>query len=82
MDIDNITSIDINETAFWYLTKNQRRFLVYHELSHDIFNLEHHSTPIMTTPMPGYIDQVMIEIMIDRLINHLKDENKWIYQIK
>ena len=72
MNVDNVTHVEINARTFEYLSRSQREFLLFHELSHDLFNLEHFSTPLMYTPMPQYVDQLYVNIVMGKLINHLK----------
>ena len=71
MNVDNVTHIEINAYSFEYLSYSQREFLLFHELSHDLFNLEHFSTLLMYTPMPQYVDQLYINIAMNQLIEHL-----------
>jgi hypothetical protein len=72
MEIDNVTVVSINAQKWWSLSSNQQKLLVFHELSHDIFNLYHFSTPIMNTPMPMHVSDIDLLISIDKLINLLK----------
>ena len=72
MNVDNVTVVSINAQKWWSLSPNQRKLLVFHELSHDIFNLHHFSTPIMDTPMPMHVSDLDLLISIDKLINLLK----------
>jgi len=72
MNVDNVTHIEINAYSFEYLSDSQRDFLLFHELSHDLFNLEHFSTLLMFTPMPQYVDQLYVNIAMNELIKHLK----------
>ena len=70
MNIDNITFIQINKNYWNHLNKQQRRLLMFHELSHDIFNLEHFDIELMNTPIPdeylitdAYVNKVMKELV-------------------
>tara|TARA_R110000737_G_scaffold69034_2_gene97374 strand:+ start:193 stop:681 length:489 start_codon:yes stop_codon:yes gene_type:complete len=72
MEIDNVTVVSINAYQWLDLTPNQKKLLIFHELSHDIFNLYHFSTPIMDTPMPMHVSDLDLLISIDKLINLLK----------
>lgn len=76
MNIDNITFIQINRRYWSILNKQQRRLLMFHELSHDIFNLEHFDIELMNNPIPdkhlitdAYVNKVMKE-----LVKHLKEK--------
>ena len=72
MNIDNITLISINISTWKYLSHQQKRYLVFHELSHDIFNLEHFDTPLMNTPMPMYLNEFMVDVSMKQLVKILK----------
>jgi len=72
MYTDNTISVSVNLNTFSYLSDNQKRFLMYHELSHDIFNLEHYSCMIMTTPMPEIVSDEYLNLMINDLIYKLQ----------
>mgnify|MGYP003666941713 FL=1 len=72
MDIDNITLISINISSWKYLSHQQRRYLVFHELTHDIFNLRHFDTEIMNTPMPMYLNKFMVDSAMKKLVRILK----------
>jgi len=54
MSHDEYTMVFINPLVWKYLNGDQKRWLVYHELAHDIFNMRHFSSPIMhpKTPSP------------------------------
>jgi len=72
MFVDNVTNVMISE-AYWYgLSEPQRRALLWHELAHDLFNVEHGSVEIMTTSM-ARIDMNNIDQMVDELINYIKN---------
>jgi len=73
MNVDNVTHVEINEFTWWNLSYNQKKFLIWHELSHDVFNLEHYSTLMMSTPMPGYIDELYLHMAMEQLIIKLKN---------
>ena len=50
---DDETNVVVNQKTWKYLNEDQRRWLVYHELAHDMFNLRHWSTPIMHPQTPS-----------------------------
>ena len=72
MEIDNITLVNINGNTWDALSNNQKRLLIFHELSHDIFNLYHFDTLVMGTPMPGSVPDIYFELCVSKLIEHLK----------
>lgn len=74
MDINDATVIDINRYAWKELTEAQRRLVMFHELSHDLFNLRHFDTEIMNTPMPQYVVDEYVTWSLNLLIDKLKDE--------
>tara|TARA_R110000782_G_scaffold34806_1_gene83123 strand:- start:333 stop:788 length:456 start_codon:yes stop_codon:yes gene_type:complete len=41
MNNDNLVYVKINPKGWFELTEKQKRHLVFHELSHDIFNIKH-----------------------------------------
>lgn len=50
---DDVTNVIINERIWKYLDVNQKRWLVYHELAHDMFDMRHFSSPIMHPKTPS-----------------------------
>lgn len=50
---DDEINIVINKRTWKYLNDDQKRWLVYHELSHDMFDMLHYSTPIMHPKAPN-----------------------------
>ena len=62
--------LDIN---IWkLLSESEKKALVYHELSHDVFGLHHNTCDIMTGSLRGITDE-MIKELLDTLI---KQQNK------
>jgi len=67
MDVDNAVVVEINQRQWNILSHEQRRLLVFHELTHDVFNVHHFDTRIMNTPLPrvvskSYVDGAMLEL--------------------
>lgn len=61
MNADSTVLVKIS-TEYWNdLSENQKWFLVMHELSHDILNWEHGNNVLMSTPMPWFVSDLMIE---------------------
>mgnify|MGYP003133522759 CR=1 FL=1 len=52
MNHDDYTTVFINPVIWNYLNADQKRWLVFHELAHDMFNARHFSTPIMHPQTP------------------------------
>ena len=50
---ENEINVIVNEKTWKYLSKEQKRWLIYHELAHDMFDLRHWSTPIMHPQTPS-----------------------------
>jgi hypothetical protein len=72
MFVDNVVTVIISD-AYWYkLSESQRRALLWHELAHDLFNVEHGSVEIMSTSM-SKIDTNNIDQMVAELINYIKN---------
>lgn len=72
MFVDNVINVIISE-AYWYkLSEPQRMALLWHELAHDVFNVEHGSVEIMSTSM-SKIDTSNIDNMVIELINYIKN---------
>ena len=74
---DNLVYVIINPDIWRRLTTKQRRHLIFHELSHDIFNTEHTTEvelmkPSMATPLQSLY--MNIDKEIDLLMKHIKNE--------
>ena len=72
MDVDEVTVISINMSDWRHLTNQERRIVVFHELTHDLFNLQHFSTPLMDTPMPMTVTKQLVDSAMAQLIEILK----------
>lgn len=72
MDIDNITFIEINFKSWIRLTHEQKRLVMFHELTHDVFNLEHFDVALMNTPMPKNITKQKVDLWMEELIQYVK----------
>lgn len=72
MDVDNITLVEINFGNWLQLTHEQRRLVMFHELTHDVFNLEHFDIVLMNTPMPENITKQKVDLWMEELIEYLK----------
>ena len=74
MDIDNVTVIDINMKHWPRLSEQQRRLLVFHEITHDVFNTRHFETSLMNTPMPRYVSKLKVDSAMQELIKYLNNK--------
>jgi len=74
MDMDNLTFVEINYQNWLHLTHEQKRLVMFHELSHDVFNLKHFDTPLMDTPMPKYVTRRKVNTWLEKLIEHLNNK--------
>ena len=52
MRMDDETNVVVNKRIWKHLNDDQKRWLVFHELSHDMFDITHWSTPIMHPKTP------------------------------
>ena len=74
---DDLVYVKINPKLWSYLTIKQKRHLIFHELSHDIFNIEHTEKvelmkPSMASPSQSF--QMDIEKEITNLMMHIRNE--------
>lgn len=67
MNADSTVLVKINTNHWNELSKNQKWWLMMHELSHDILNWEHGDNILMETPMPMYVSDLMISIARQKL---------------
>lgn len=76
---DCIVEIHVNQSP-WLRADNVRRlWIIYHELCHDIFNLEHEcGLNIMSPTIPNYIDETMFIAARDELIEYIYQNNLFI----
>jgi hypothetical protein len=72
MDIDNITFVEINYQNWLQLSHEQKRLVMFHELTHDVFNLEHFDIVLMNTPMPKNITKQKVDLWMQELIQYVK----------
>lgn len=71
MNNDDIVYITISP-KFFRLSIYAKRWVMYHELSHDIFNLRHGSIKLMSKTAPSYVDTNMLSSASKELIGYLK----------
>ena len=74
MDIDNITLVGINARLWNALPYEKKRLLVFHELTHDVFNVRHFDTGLMDTPMPRYATKLKVDSLLNELVIYLKNK--------
>jgi Zn-dependent peptidase ImmA (M78 family) len=76
---DNLVYVKINPKQWVNLTHKQKRHLIFHELSHDIFNTEHTANvELMKPSMPSNVQSFAMDIEkeIIQLMKHIKNGNK------
>ena len=76
---DNLVYVKINPKLWSYLTVKQKRHLIFHELSHDIFNIEHTTEvelmrPQMASPAQSFAMNIEKEII--NLMMHIRNEQR------
>ena len=74
---DDLVYVKINPKLWSYLTVKQKRHLIFHELSHDIFNIEHTTEvelmkPSMASPAQSFVMDIEKEII--NLMMHIRNE--------
>ena len=72
MNIDNITFVEINFKSWIFLSHEQKRLVIFHELTHDVFNLEHFEITLMNTPMPKIVTKEFVDVWMKELILYVK----------
>ena len=71
MFTDNIVMIALSPDIF-YLDVNQIRWTIYHELTHDIFNIRHESGLFLMRPvLPEYVTSYDIDMAFCQLADYL-----------
>lgn len=72
MNIEEATFIHINGNSWKKLTEQDRRMTIFHELCHDVYDIEHGEITIMNTPKPFYISKKMVDDGMKELVEYLK----------
>ena len=54
-----------------------RKWVIFHELTHDIFNIEHGEIDLMEAGLPEWLDSWEVEEAMDELVRFLKTEYDW-----
>lgn len=72
MDIDNITFIEINFNSWRFLSYQEKRLVMFHELTHDVFNIEHFEIELMNTPKPECVTKENVDLWMEELVDYLK----------
>ena len=73
---DDLVYVKIDPRAWGLFTPKQRKHLIFHELSHDLFNTEHTmEIELMKPSMPSPSDSFVMDIdkEIDQLMKHIKN---------
>jgi hypothetical protein len=69
----DVTVIDINRRQFYRLSLQERRLVIFHEMAHDVFNLEHGSIDLMAPTKPKEVTKELVDAYIAELIKHIKN---------
>lgn len=80
MNDDRGVFVRIDVKAWGSYNKNLRRWLIWHELGHDIFNLEHEEhrgAKIMFPSMPYDVTNYEWVKYKNEYINYLKSKQRW-----
>lgn len=73
---DNLVYVKVDPRAWGLLTPKQRKHLIFHELSHDIFNIEHTmEVELMRPSLPSPSESFVMDIdkEIDILMKYIKN---------
>lgn len=78
MNHDTDISIRINKSSWRYLTRNQKYWVMYHELAHDLFNYKHYDLELMMREVPQDVYSSDLNRVVNELAKDLLDnQNKW-----
>lgn len=69
MNNDDIVFIWISKPIWNILSENQREWLIWHELAHDTFNIQHGETLIMSRSIPENVSDLILAKAKYELIN-------------
>lgn len=75
---DDLVYVKINPSSWSNLTNKQRKHLIFHELSHDIFNIEHTEDIVLMKPVmasPQESSAMNIDMEIITLMSYIKVTN-------
>ena len=74
----NPSSVYIQVNPNW---KNRdmstRKWVMFHELTHDMFNIEHNEISLMANRCPDYLSRYDVDDAMDELVEFLKNEYDW-----
>lgn len=71
-------AIRININMWNSLSTNQKLWVMWHELAHDLFNYKHYDLELMMTSVPEHITVSDLNRVINELAKDLLDnQNKW-----
>ena len=76
---DDLVYVKIDPREWGYLTPKQRKHLIFHELSHDIFNVLHtEDIELMKPSLPSDVKAFAMDIdkEITQLMKYIKNGNK------
>ena len=72
MYVDEVTIIHINPYKWKFLTNQQKRMVMFHELTHDVFNIEHGSMELMAPSLPKVTTKQSVDRSVEELLKVLK----------
>ena len=76
MWMPNLVFININPN--WNnRDMSTRKWVMFHELTHDIFNIEHGEIDLMAARCPEYLSRYDVDDAMDELVQFLKNEYDW-----
>lgn len=70
---DEYVNIHINKAMWDIFTPEERAMVIYHELSHDVFNIEHGKIELMSPYKPEKVDKAYLKKVTKELIKYLKE---------
>jgi hypothetical protein len=70
-------NIMINQNQWKRHTSNQKLWIMFHELAHDLFDIEHNEIELMMTRLPRFVSQSDLNRVMWELVEYLKDNKKW-----
>jgi len=75
---DTDISIGINKSSWNELSYNQKKWVMWHELAHDLFNYKHYDLELMMKSVPQHVLTSDLNRVVNELAKDLLDnQNKW-----
>lgn len=73
MNVDDITIIHINRMRWHLLSHDERTLVMFHELCHDVYNIEHGEMELMMPVKPSFVNVFTVIRVKLELIEYLKN---------